>query len=410
MSAPADPLLLTAARPPAAIRGRRMAKRKEPKPRTAWWAAGLCGAIIAIIASAAAAAPSATQRPHASVDSGLDAVAAISPTSAWAVGSFQVGAASGGLIEHWNGSSWKVQKSAGTSGLTLSGLAVVSNDDAWAVGGAGTHGVIEHWNGHAWALQTGARAPTGDDLSLQAVTATSASNAWATGVLYLAKAKRAEGWIEHWDGKAWSRQPFPSADNIEGLDGVAATSPKNAWAVGNRIAGFETPPVLHWHNGKWSIQRSQNPCSSCSTQDLTAVTASSSMAAFAAGELDGSQGSRTVIERLGGGYWQIMASANKPNGSFFDGVAATSADNAWAVGGSGPQPPLIAPLIEHFNGKGPWAIQSSPAVSGVLQAVAATSASNAWAVGYANKAGGSKDTLIEHWNGSSWTTQPSPNM
>jgi hypothetical protein len=45
-----------------------------------------------------------------------------------------------------------------------------------------------------------------------------------------------------------------------------------------------------------------------------------------------------------------------------------------------------------------------PAFEGFLDGVAATSASNAWAVG-----DDASNTLIVHWNGSAWKKVPAPN-
>src|SRR5271169_1387320 len=85
---------------------------------------------------------------------------------------------------------------------------------------------------------------------------------------------------------------------------------------------------------------------------------------------------------------------------WLSGVAATSAGNAWAVGGTHHG----AVLILHWDGSN-WAPQAGPRLRGgaFLNSVAATSARNAWAVG----AAGTK-TLILHWNGVNWRRVPSP--
>jgi hypothetical protein len=86
-----------------------------------------------------------------------------------------------------------------------------------------------------------------------------------------------------------------------------------------------------------------------------------------------------------------------PTGSGLVSVAATSASNAWAVGGlGGPKT-----LIERWNGTTWKAVPSPSPAPSILSGVAATSASNAWAVGY----GGAHTTktLILRWNGTSWT-------
>ena len=68
-------------------------------------------------------------------------------------------------------------------------------------------------------------------------------------------------------------------------------------------------------------------------------------------------------------------------------------------------------LIEHWNGSA-WKQVPSPNPSSTdnnLLSVAATSASNAWAVGgYEN--GTTSRTLIEHWNGTAWKHVSSPKL
>jgi hypothetical protein len=53
------------------------------------------------------------------------------------------------MIEHWNGTSWAIVASPTTSGL-LRGVAGVSANNIWAVGG-----VVEHWDGMSWSIVSG---------------------------------------------------------------------------------------------------------------------------------------------------------------------------------------------------------------------------------------------------------------
>jgi hypothetical protein len=87
-----------------------------------------------------------------------------------------------------------------------------------------------------------------------------------------------------------------------------------------------------------------------------------------------------------------------PAGSGLVSVAATSASNAWAVGGlGGPKT-----LIERWNGT-TWKTVPSPSPGpSILSGVAATSATNAWAVGYGGSSSGVTKTLILRWNGKTW--------
>jgi hypothetical protein len=54
-------------------------------------------------------------------------------------------------------------------------------------------------------------------------------------------------------------------------------------------------------------------------------------------------------------------------------------------------------VIATWNGRA-WKLADSPITDGLLLSVTATSAGNAWAVGGSDSQG-----LFEHWNGARWT-------
>ena len=76
------------------------------------------------------------------------------------------------------------------------------------------------------------------DNQLEGVAATSACNAWAVG--YDNNGSADQTLVERWNGNAWKVQPSlnpgGSADNND-LSDVAGTSPTNAWAVGSYFNG-----------------------------------------------------------------------------------------------------------------------------------------------------------------------------
>ena len=66
------------------------------------------------------------------------------------------------VIEHWNGRAWTLVPSPAFGVLT--GVAAASPSSAWAVGSwsAGPTAIIEHWNGTAWTWPPGfCAAPSG---------------------------------------------------------------------------------------------------------------------------------------------------------------------------------------------------------------------------------------------------------
>jgi hypothetical protein len=196
-------------------------------------------------------------------------------------------------------------------------------------------------------------------------------------------------------------QPFSGR-----LYGVAAASPRDAWAVG--LNGTRSL-IVHWNGESWTQALS-------SPGFLRGVAAASPPNAWAVGGTDWFT-PQTLIEHWGGNAWTRVPSPSPAPGGYLNGVAATSARNAWAVGliGGGPGTgtgPIDKTLIEHWNGNAWTRVPSpTPRPAGGLSGVAAISATDAWAVGWTGTGpdfGGTSQTLIEHWNGNAWTRVPSP--
>src|ERR1022692_1830765 len=289
---------------------------------------------------------------------------------------------------------------------SFGGVATLSARNAWATGsyssGTVSHTLIEHWNGSAWT-QTPSPNPSPTGSFLGGVAATSASNIWAVGEY--ASVGGEQALVLHWNGTAWRQVPSPKL-YLSGLTGVAATSSRNAWAVGsdgNRTAGSLQTVVLHWNGTAWKHVPSPDPGGSLSDNFLSGVAATSASNAWAVGSYsnDAAGVVQTIILRWNGTAWKHVRSPDPGGSSTFnvlDGVAATSASNAWAVGeyfhGTTDQT-----LVLHWNGTA-WKRVRSPDPGGSstvneLAAVAATSPGNIWAVGgYSTAIGG--DAIALH--------------
>jgi hypothetical protein len=231
---------------------------------------------------------------------------------------------------------------------------------------------------------------------LSGVAATSVRNAWAVG-----STGGGRTLIVHWNGKAWRRVPSPSPAGSS-LRGVAATSARSAWAVGCTncsASGVYQTLILHWNGSTWS--RVPSPAG-----QLSGVAAVSARDAWAVGRT-GTTHSRALILRWNGSTWKRLPS---PGGNLA-GVAATSARSAWAVGdGTSLSSPKT--LILRWNGTS-WKRVPSPGAGAhfipFLNGVAAVSARSAWAVGDStNCVCGPGVSLILRWNGTSWKRVPSP--
>lgn len=100
---------------------------------------------------------SGTQPPSPGTsDNTLFSTTVLSPCDAWAVGFDFSGGANQTLIEHWNGSAWKVVPSPdpGSANNFLTSVRAISPASVWAVGGYSdgsvTKALILHWDGHSW--------------------------------------------------------------------------------------------------------------------------------------------------------------------------------------------------------------------------------------------------------------------
>jgi hypothetical protein len=159
--------------------------------------------------------------------------------------------------------------------------------------------------------------------------------------------------------------------------------------------------------GRWSVVPSPiNPNGSSGLSGVAAVSASDVWAVGGSGSQMG--GGQTQIEHWNGTQWQIVQSPS-PSARYntLYGVSPVSLTNVWAVGYDVNTSQVTQTLIEHWNGT-QWSVVKSPNVgtnSNFLAGVAAVSTSNVWAVGASNNFG---QTLVEHWNGTQWSVVKSP--
>ena len=321
----------------------------------------------------------------------LLAVTVLSPCDGWAVGYRSDGSLTAEtLVEHWNGTTWKVVPSPSPSGHYnyLAGIAATSAHNVWAVGytytGTTSRTLVEHWNGHGWKVQPSPN--TGSGGGLDSVVAFGPRSAWAAGSTTLTTGGTRE-LIEHWNGDAWKIQSSPKVQTQNGFSGgIDGSSPRDIWVVGHRglpLSSASTTLIEHWNGTAWKVVRSPNP--SAFENDLTSVSVISSSDAWAVGSSDDlAKPSRTLIEHWNGHTWKVVKSPSPGSGeNLLNGVAMTSKDNGWAVGEVQPGPGVFQTLVEHWNGRS-WEVVRSQnfGPENAFVAIAADSGSDAWAVGH----------------------------
>jgi hypothetical protein len=269
----------------------------------------------------------------------LYGIAAVSASNAWAAGDYYNATAGRyeTVILHWNGRSWSRALSPSPAGAHafLRGVAATSASDVWAVGAyypltQGSQGktFILHWNGHTWSRVPSPNMGAGVN-ALGSVTATARSNAWAAGVY---NGKTDHTLILHWNGRSWSRQRSTSPAGDVELNAISAISASSAWAVG-QDSGASTL-ILHWNGHRWSRQPSPN---GGTPSDLYGVAAISARNVWAVGYFTTFTGAqRTQIVHRDQHGWSLIPSPNRsPGGHVLLDVGASGTGNIWAVGQAG---------------------------------------------------------------------------
>jgi hypothetical protein len=216
-------------------------------------------------------------------------VSADSPNDVWVVGSNA--AQSQTFALHWDGSTLTEvpTPSPGFQYNALFSVSARSATDAWAVGASKKEQTLAlHWNGTAWS---DVHAPNiGISSGLVGVSAVAKDNAWAVGSHESRKTHRGATLVLHWDGTAWHYVYSPSPGNVSnGLEAVSAASATDAWAVGEKVVspGRQRALSLHWNGTSWRHVRTPNPPGGDILEGVSTVSAAD---AWAVGYISTSSG------------------------------------------------------------------------------------------------------------------------
>jgi alpha-tubulin suppressor-like RCC1 family protein len=317
-------------------------------------------------------------------------------------------------------SPWRVVPSQHPSGSqpvdqTLSAVSAATATDAWAVG-AGALGtgkpLAERWNGSAWTIAQVAAGPEAAS-SLNGVDDLSPTDAWAVGETESSDGTDERALIENWNGSDWVVVPSPEPETGPGafdeLDAVSGASPDDLWAVGSFSDGENFIALLleHWNGTTWTFFA---PPTEASTQFGEAVTVVSADDAWAVGDTEGG----TVSAHFNGTRWTqvatpILAIGASPE-NILSGVTNAGADDIWASGyENNDSINLATPYLLHWTGKA-WALRKVPTAGSEgsrLFGVTALSATDVWAAGATYQTDGGELALTEQFNGTTWSIVPS---
>ena len=338
-----------------------------------------------------------------------------------------------------SGYHWRVVPSPNTplAVNTLAGITMRTSTDGWAWGEANvapdntnsnpiSQPLIEHWDGQHWRIAPSQATPEGGTIS--AIAAVAADDAWAVGSQTTGGLENTSGaaLVEHWDGHQWTiaADPVPYWPNGSGLSAVAALSADNVWAVGQAGGGNQAASlglIQHWDGHQWQSVAHPAPGGSSGVQ-FTAITAATPNDIWVVGMIGYGRNGTSVLEHWDGSQWRIVPSPSASSkfdllsGSVtLDAISAVSANDIWAAGYTTNALSVLtgrSTLFEHWDGR-QWSVTGG-SVTGIITGIAALAPNDVWAVGNAPGSPWALDVaqqgqgLIEHWDGQQWSLVASP--
>lgn len=204
--------------------------------------------------------------------------------------------------------------------------------------------------------------------------------------------------LEHWDGSTWSSFTNPNGATLQS---VSVTSPTDAWATGYLHQGRRTEltVAMHWDGQSWTVAPTVDP--HYRHNILWGVSTLPSGKAWAVGTWGDE---RTLVEQWDGSAWIKVDAPSPKYYSDLHAVSAEADDDVWAVGqqGSSATPDN---LVEHWDGNR-WSRVATPKPGeyAELWGVSADAPDDAWAVGFVNYPGDADShPWLQHWDGDHWT-------
>jgi hypothetical protein len=284
----------------------------------------------------------------------------------------------------------------------------------WAVGRLVARNRVDHhsrvfrYDGTAWRPAPLSGFPGND--ALFDVDAVAGNEAWAAGASYPGFG-RSSTLIARWNGSSWSPEPTPNGNpsSFNNLSGVAASG-GTVWAVGTFIEPGSSVNrralILQRAGGTWRVSPTPRVLP---TVFLEGVDATGPADAWAVGwgsnDINSSPGVPIAL-RWNGTDWRSVPLPITGSTTVY-AVEALTPSNVWLAGQTLIDGWNSQPYVAHFNGTS-WRRVATPTVDngGRLTDIVALSPSNIIAVG---TTGGGGTSLVLRWNGSSWVREAAPN-
>lgn len=261
----------------------------------------------------AGGAQSSAQAPQVSAPGyNLYGVSMSSPTNGWAVGFDGSGSAPSPVLLRYTGDRWT--RAQAPIADSLFSIVALADDDAWASSSSG----ILHYSGGRWALDYAAPDQSAIYTHLAML---SDDEGWAVGESTSGAGSAAV--ILHRRGGAWTPEEVPALSGSVNLRGISMRSPYEGWVVGQRYAGGGSQSAaLHYTGGRWVEEDDGLPAGAA--EGVAAVGPGEAWAVGYAGGVGPG-----YIEHYQGGRWYRVSS---PTPNMLHAIQMLSPTQGWIAG------------------------------------------------------------------------------
>lgn len=251
--------------------------------------------------------------------------------------------------------------------------------------------------------------PATSTTGLSAMTATGPADAWAVGGS-CGGCQVSKLLVERWNGRSWRKVSLPAAitDNFSS-DAISASSASNAWMFGSSL-GTNGPVTLRWNGKVWTTSKLPswveriNPAGDDS--DVPAVFGPSNVWNFSLGALR----NPALAAHFNGHAWRKVALPGEP-----DAVSALAANDIWAAGPSRKTMNSVhrVNIAMHWNGHS-WHSVPFPRVrfrspaEGFVSGLVALGPRDVWAGMPTGGTVSRTSGLLLHWDGKRWHRVAAP--
>lgn len=187
--------------------------------------------------------------------SSFSAVATVSSTDVWAVGSYNDGLGHPhGLIEHFDGHAWSIVAAPAGTGQYFWAITALSASNIYALSTSS----LLHWNGLRWGVVTDTNGYTLTAIAHSAGGALMAIGFHGPGSPVVVLTHTGSGWVP----LGTATPPMPGShrtcDVRLSISSIAMLSPSDAWVTGATVNDNATTDsscayVAHWNGSNWTV-------------------------------------------------------------------------------------------------------------------------------------------------------------